>query len=335
MAHQPHSKAARRQWVAGAALTGAASLLGLPARAQGVSGDWPNRPIKLMVGFAPGGSSDVVSRLMAQRLTPILNQQIVVENRPGAGGLIAAEAVARAQPDGYTWLLLPSGHSSQAAMLKKMPIHPLDDFAWVSTVTVYPMFYCVAADSPIKSLPDLIARARANPGKLSFSSLGIGAAHHLLGEWLNAEAKIDLAHVPYKGSPAAFADIVAGRVDLMVETATAALPWIRGGKLRALAVTSKEGVSLVPGVPAASDVIAGLEYESWLGIITTPGTPPPIVERLNRAIREALADPEIVRRLEDLGGRPGPSSPADFRARAARDIEKFRAIVSSRGIPQS
>ena len=335
MAHQSHSNAARRQWVAGAALTGAASLLGLPARAQGAAGDWPNRPIKLMVGFAPGGSSDVVSRLMAQRLTPILNQQIVVENRPGAGGLIAAEAVARAQPDGYTWLLLPSGHSSQAAMLKKMPIHPLDDFAWVSTVTVYPMFYCVAADSPIKSLPDLIARARANPGKLSFSSLGIGAAHHLLGEWLNAEARIDLAHVPYKGSPAAFADIVAGRVDLMVETATAALPWIRGGKLRALAVTSKEGVSLVPGVPAASDVIPGLEYESWLGIITTPGTPPPIVDRLNRAIREALADPEIVRRLEDLGGRPGPSSPAEFRTRAARDIEKFRAIVSSRGIPQS
>lgn len=325
----------RRRLIAGATLAGASGVFGMPARAQGTAGDWPNRPVKLLVGFAPGGSSDVVSRLMAQRLTPILNQQIVVENRPGAGGLIAAEAVARAQPDGYTWLLLPSGHSSQAAMLKKMPIHPLDDFAWVSTVTVYPMFYCVAADSPIKSLSDLIARARANPGKLSFSSLGIGAAHHLLGEWLNAEAKIDLAHVPYKGSPAAFADIVAGRVDLMVETATAALPWIRGGKLRALAVTSREGVALVPGVQAASDVIPGLEYESWLGIVTTPGTPGAIVERLNRAIRDALADPEIVRRLEDLGGRPGPSDPAEFRGRAARDIEKFRAIVFSRGIPQS
>lgn len=335
MSNESVQASPRRQLIAGAAAAAACSIVGGTARAQTGSADWPNRPIKLLVGFAPGGSSDVVSRLMAQRLAPILGQQVVVENRPGAGGLIAAEAVARAQPDGYTWVLLPSGHSSQAAMLKKMPIHPLDDFAWVSTVTVYPMFYCVAADSPIKSLSDLISRARANPGKLSFSSLGIGAAHHLLGEWLNAEARIDLAHVPYKGSPAAFADIVAGRVDLMVETATAALPWIRGGKLRALAVTSKEGTALVPGVQAASDVIPGLDYESWLGIVTTPGTPAPIVDRLNRAIREALADPDIVRRLEDLGGRPGPSSPIEFRARAEKDIEKFRAIVNSRGIPQS
>jgi tripartite-type tricarboxylate transporter receptor subunit TctC len=295
---------------------------------------WPNRPIRLLVGFAPGGSSDVVSRLMAQRLSPILGQPVVVENRPGAGGLIAAEAVARAQPDGYTWALLPSGHASQAAMLRKMPVHPLDDFAWVSTITVYPMFYCVAADSPIRSLRDLIERAKANPGKLSFSSLGIGAAHHLLGEWINAEAGIDLAHVPYKGSPAAFADVVAGRVDLMVETATAALPLIRGGKVRALAVTSREGTSLVPGVPAASDTIPGLEYESWLGIVTTPKTPQPVVDRLNRAIREALADPEIIKKLEDLGGRPGPSSPEQFRDRVQRDIDSFRKIVSGRGIPQ-
>ncbi len=295
---------------------------------------WPSRPIRLLVGFAPGGSSDVVSRLMAQRLSPILGQQVVVENRPGAGGLIAAEAVARAQPDGYTWALLPSGHASQAAMLKKMPMHPIDDFAWVSTVTVYPMFYCVANESPLRNLRDLIDRAKANPGKLSFSSLGIGAAHHLLGEWINAEAGIDLAHVPYKGSPAAFADVAAGRVDLMVETATAALPLIRSGKVRALAVTSTEGKSLVPGVPAASETIPGLEYESWLGIVTTPKTPQPVVDRINRAIREALADPDIVKRLEDLGGRPGPSSPEQFSGRVQRDIDSFRKIVSGRGIPQ-
>lgn len=327
----PHALPRRRQWLA-AGVAVCAAITAPGALAQ--SDPWPNRPIRLLVGFAPGGSSDVVSRLMAQRLSPILGQQIVVENRPGAGGLIAAEAVARATPDGYTWALLPSGHASQAAMLKKMPVHPIDDFAWVSTVTVYPMFYCVANESPIRSLRDLIDRAKANPGKLSFSSLGIGAAHHLLGEWVNAEAKIDLAHVPYKGSPAAFADVAAGRVDVMVETATAALPLIRSGKVRALAVTSTAGKSLVPGVAAASETIAGLEYESWLGIVTTPKTPQPIVDRINRAIREALADPDIVKRLEDLGGRPGPSSPEQFSARVQRDIESFRKIVSSRGIPQ-
>lgn len=324
------------RWRRNLVTTGAAAVgLGAMSRAFAQSPDsWPNRPIRLLVGFAPGGSSDVVSRLMAQRLSPILGQQVVVENRPGAGGLIAAEAVARAQPDGYTWALLPSGHASQAAMLRKMPVHPLDDFAWVSTITVYPMFYCVAADSPIRSLRDLIERAKATPGKLSFSSLGIGTAHHLLGEWINATAGVDLAHVPYKGSPAAFADVVAGRVDLMVETATAALPLIRGGKVRALAVTSREGTSLVPGVPAASDTIPGLEYESWLGIVTTPKTPQPAVDRLNRAIREALADPEIIKKLQDLGGRPGPSSPEQFRGRVQRDIDSFRKIVSGRGIPQ-
>jgi tripartite-type tricarboxylate transporter receptor subunit TctC len=327
----PHAIPRRRQWLA-AGIAVCAAITAPGALAQ--SDPWPSRPIRLLVGFAPGGSSDVVSRLMAQRLSPILGQQIVVENRPGAGGLIAAEAVARATPDGYTWALLPSGHASQAAMLKKMPVHPIDDFAWVSTVTVYPMFYCVANESPIRSLRDLIDRAKANPGKLSFSSLGIGAAHHLLGEWINAEAKIDLAHVPYKGSPAAFADVAAGRVDVMVETATAALPLIRSGKVRALAVTSTEGKALVPGVAAASETIAGLEYESWLGIVTTPKTPQPIVDRINRAIREALADPDIVKRLEDLGGRPGPSSPEQFSERVQRDIESFRKIVSSRGIPQ-
>ncbi|MFM8557519.1 MAG: Bug family tripartite tricarboxylate transporter substrate binding protein [Betaproteobacteria bacterium] len=327
----PFSRQRRNLVATGAAAIGLGAASGVLAQSPE---SWPNRPIRLLVGFAPGGSSDVVSRLMAQRLSPILGQQVVVENRPGAGGLIAAEAVARAQPDGYTWALLPSGHASQAAMLRKMPVHPLDDFAWVSTITVYPMFYCVAADSPIRSLRDLIERAKANPGKLSFSSLGIGAAHHLLGEWINAEAGIDLAHVPYKGSPAAFADVVAGRVDLMVETAPAALPLIRGGKVRALAVTSREGTSLVPGVPAASDTIPGLEYESWLGIVTTPKTPQPVVDRLNRAIREALADPEIIKKLEDLGGRPGPTSPEQFRDRVQRDIDSFRKIVSGRGIPQ-
>ncbi|MEI7444857.1 MAG: tripartite tricarboxylate transporter substrate binding protein [Burkholderiales bacterium] len=295
---------------------------------------WPSKPVRILVGFAPGGSSDVVARLLAQKIQPLLGQPVVVENRVGAGGLVAAEAVARGPADGHTWLLIPSGHASQAAMLKRMPFDPVDGLAFVGTLTVYPMFIAVAPESPIRSLKDVIDRAKAAPGKLSFTSVGVGTAHHLIGEWLAAETGTDLVHVPYKGSAAAFTDVAAGRVDLMIETATAALPYVRGGKLRAIAVTSEPGRALVPGVPTAADTVAGLEYESWLGVAVAPGTPAPIVDRLGQAIRTVLAQPDTVQRLDDLGGRASPSSSAEFRTRVARDIDRFRRIVASRGIPQ-
>jgi tripartite-type tricarboxylate transporter receptor subunit TctC len=295
---------------------------------------WPSRPIRILVGFAPGGSSDVVARLLAQKIQPLLGQPVVVENRVGAGGLVAAEAVARGPADGTTWLLIPSGHASQAAMLRRMPFDPVDGLAFVGTLTVYPMFVAVAPESPIRTLKDLVERAKAAPGKLSFTSVGVGTAHHLIGEWIAAESGADLVHVPYKGSAAAFTDVAAGRVDLMIETATAALPYVRGGKLRAIAVTSDAGRALVPGVQAAAETIPGLEYESWLGVAVAPGTPAPIVDRLGQAIRTVLAQPDTVQRLDDLGGRASPSSPAEFRARVARDIDRFRRIVASRGIPQ-
>jgi tripartite-type tricarboxylate transporter receptor subunit TctC len=315
------------------AAASAAALGPLAARAQTVE-PWPSRPIRILVGFAPGGSSDVVARLLAQRIQPLLGQPVVVENRVGAGGLVAAEAVARGTPDGYTWLLIPSGHASQAAMLRKMPFDPVDGLAFVGTLTVYPMFVAVAPESPSRSLRDLIERAKAAPGKLSFSSLGVGTAHHLIGEWLNAEAGIDLVHVPYKGSAAAFTDVAAGRVDVMIETATAALPWIRSGKLRALAVTSAPGRSPEPGVPVAAETIPGMEYESWLGVATTPGTPAPVVDRIAQAIRTVLAQPEMQQRLDDLGGKASPSTPDAFRQRVQQDIARFRRIVASRNIPQ-
>jgi len=324
-----HRRALLRACAASGALTAAGR-----AASQAAAEPWPARPIRLLVGFAPGGSSDVVARLLAQRLQPLLPQPVVVENRVGAGGLLAAEAVSKAAPDGLSWILLPSGHASQAAMLRKMPIDAIDGLAFVGTLTVYPMFVAVAPDSPIRSLKDLVERSRAAPGKLSFSSVGVGTAHHLIGEWINAESGTDLVHVPYKGSAAAFTDVSTGRVDVMIETATAALPWIRSGKLRAIAVTSAPGRSPEPGVPIASETIGGLEYESWLGVATTPGTPAPIVERISQAVRTVLAQPEVAQRLEDLGGRSSPSSPDAFRERVQRDIARFRRIVSSRNIPQ-
>jgi tripartite-type tricarboxylate transporter receptor subunit TctC len=324
----------RRSLLRGALATAALGAVPAAARAQGAGDPWPSRPVKLLVGFAPGGSSDVVARLLAQRLSPLLGQPVVVENRPGAGGRVAAEAVSRGPADGYTWVLLPSGHASQAAMLKSMPYDPVDGFSWIGTATVYPMYIGVAPESPIRSLRDLVDRAKAAPGKLSFTSVGVGTAHHLIGEWINAETGTDLVHVPYKGSAAAFTDVASGRVDVMVETATAALPFIRTGKLRAIAVTSAPGRSPLPGVATAAETIPGLEYESWLGVAMAPATPAPIVERASQALRTVLAQPETVQRLEELGGQASPGTPEAFRARVQQDIARFTKIVSSRNIPK-
>jgi tripartite-type tricarboxylate transporter receptor subunit TctC len=303
----------------------------LPAQAQPAD-PWPARPVRLLVGFPPGGSSDTVARLVAQHMSTSLGKPVVVENRPGAGGLIAAEAVAKAAPDGYTLVLLPSGHASQAAMLSRLPFHPVDDFAWISTTTVYPMFLAVADTSPIRSFADLLQRAKANPGKLSYSSVGIGTAHHLLGEWLNSEAGIELTHVAYKGGTAPLTDVLSGQVDVMIETATTTLPHLKTGRLRALAVTSVPGKDLLPGVPAVSEMIPDMQYESWLGIAAPPKTPPELVLQINREIRRALSQPDVGQRLADLGGKATPSTPEDFRERVQTDIAKFRKIVAARRI---
>jgi tripartite-type tricarboxylate transporter receptor subunit TctC len=322
----------RRALLAGLLATPLA-LGALTAQVQAQPADtWPTRPVRLLVGFAPGGSSDIVARLIAQHMSAALGQPFVVENRPGAGGMIAAEAVAKAAPDGYTLVLLPSGHASQAAMLAKLPFHPIDDFAWISTATVYPMFFAVADASPIRSFEDLIARAKANPGKISYSSVGIGTAHHLLGEWINAEAGVELTHVPYKGGTAPLTDVLSGQVDVMIETATTALPHLKSGRLRALAVTSTPGRKLLPGVRAASETLANMQYESWLGIAAPAKTPPGLVATLNREVTRVLVKPDVVQRLAELGGEATPSSPEAFRERVTSDIAKFRQIVATRRI---
>jgi tripartite-type tricarboxylate transporter receptor subunit TctC len=217
-------------------------LFSAAAAAQG----YPERPVRLVVGFPPGGSSDTVARVVAQHLSPLLGQPVVVENRPGAGGVIGSDIVAKSAPDGHTLLLATAGHSTAAAMMQKLPFDAVKDFAWVSTITTYPFVIATAADSPIKSLPDLIARAKAAPGKLTYSSAGVGTSHHLLGEWLGAEAGIEMVHVPFKGGTSPLTEVLAGRVDVMVETMTLVLPHIKSGKLRGLAVTSPQAMDYLP-----------------------------------------------------------------------------------------
>jgi tripartite-type tricarboxylate transporter receptor subunit TctC len=296
---------------------------------------YPDRPVRIVVGFPPGGSSDTVARVVAQHLSPLLGQPVVVENKPGAGGVIGSDQVAKAAPDGHTLLLATAGHSTAAAMMQKLPFDAVKDFAWITTVTTYPFAIATAADSPIKSLPDLIAKAKASPGKLTYSSAGIGTSHHLLGEWLSSQAGIDMNHIPFKGGTSPLTEVLAGRVDVMIETMTLVLPHMKSGRLRGLAVTSPEAKDYLPDVPPASKSVPGLVFQSWLGIAAPAATPGPIIESLNRNLRKVLAEPEVQQRLAALGGGAAPVSPAEMRQQVQVEIERWKKLVAERNIQRN
>ncbi|HEY5900584.1 MAG TPA: tripartite tricarboxylate transporter substrate binding protein [Burkholderiales bacterium] len=293
---------------------------------------YPDKPIRLVVGFPPGGSSDVVARVVAQHMGPAIGQPIVVENKPGAGGIIASDFVAKAAPDGYTLLLATAGHPTAAAMMQKLPFDPVKDFAWISTITTYPFAIATAANSEIRSLSDLIARARTHPRTISYSSAGVGTSHHLLGEWLSAETGIEMIHVPFKGGTSPLTEVVAGRVDVMIETMTVVLPHIKSGKLRGLAVTSPERKAYLPEVPSVSAVVQPIVFQSWLGLAAPGGTPAPIVAKLNQDLRKTLAVPDVEQRLASLGGGAAPIAPEQMREQVAAEIERWNKLVDSRRI---
>ena len=313
----------------GQTLVTALALTTNPAQAQDA---WPTRPIKLLVGFAPGGSSDMVARLIATPLGERLGQPVVVENRAGAGGNIAADAVAKAAPDGYTLVLLPSGHSSNAAMKKNLPFDAVNDFAWVSTVTTYPLTLSVRPDSPIASFKDFIARVKAEPNRYTYTSVGVGTAMHLFGEWLMAESGGVATHVPFRGGTAPMMELLAGRVDVMIDTMTTTAPLFKEGRVRVLATTAAAGQQALPGVPAVADSFAGVVFDSWLGVATTKGTPPAVVDRLNRELRAVLEQPAVKQKLIDWGGSPRASTPTEFRNRVEGEIRQLSKIVTERKI---
>jgi tripartite-type tricarboxylate transporter receptor subunit TctC len=305
------------------------SLTTVLAQAQDA---WPARPIKLLVGFAPGGSSDMVARLIATPLGERLGQPVVVENRAGAGGNIAADAVAKAASDGYTLVLLPSGHSSNAAMKKNLPFDAVNDFAWISTVTTYPLTLSVRPDSPISSFKDFIDRVKNEPNRYTYTSVGVGTAMHLFGEWLMAESGGAATHVPFRGGTAPMMELLAGRVDVMIDTMTTTAPLFKDKRVRVLATTVPAGQQALPGVPAVADSFAGVVFDSWLGVATTKGTPPAVVERLNRELRAVLDQPAIKQRLIDWGGSPRASTPTEFRNRVEGEIRQLSKIVTERKI---
>ncbi len=302
----------------------------MTARAQT---EYPNRPIRMIVGGPPASSGDIGARLLASKMSERLGQPFIVENKPGATGALAAAEVARAEPDGYTLLFTASWHSTAAAVKKSLPYDTLNDFSFVSTLMTYGMLVAVQPNSPHKRIEDLIAFGKANPGKLTFYSVGAGSAHHLIGEWFNALTGAEMVHVPYKGSPAAFVDFSTGRVDVMIDTMTFGLPQATGGKARALAITSREPMAQLPGVPTISKALPEMEYESWLGLLAPKGMAPALLDRINRAMREAILLPETSARIRDFGALPAPVSPEEFRARCEREIARFKSIVAARKIP--
>jgi len=302
-------------------------FLANPAFGQGF-----DKPVRFYVGFPPGGSTDLVSRLLGQKLSERLKQPVLVEQKVGATGLIANDAVAKAAPDGATWVLLTGGHPGTAAVMKKLPYDPVKDFGMISVVIEYPMVISVAPESPIKSFPDLIARAKAAPGRISFSSAGPGSLHHLLGEWMNIEAGTTMLHVPFKGAAPAFTELLGGRIDVLIETGTFAFPQIRGGRLRPLALSSAGRYALMPEVATVGETLPGVEFSSWLGLATSPGTPRPLIEALNRELRAVLAEDDTRQRFAGFGGVPAYSTPDAMRERIDREISRWKKVVETRGI---
>jgi len=295
---------------------------------------YPNKPLKLVTPFPPGGSADVIARLAADRLSDGLGQPVVVDNRPGAGGLVGNEYAAKQAPDGYTLLLITGAYPVQGAMMKSLPYDPLRDIAMVSMLTSYPFVISVRPDSPFKALADIIAAAKANPGKLNYPSSGIGTVHHLSGELLCAMAAIDMTHVPFRGGASPLTELLGGRVDLLLEAMTLSIGRVRSGKLRPLAVTSLERWKALPDVPAVNETLPGYEVISFIGLGATGGTPAPVIERVNAEVRKFLAQPETAKRFVDLGGEPRATSPEEMRSFIERDIQRWKGVIEARHIQQ-
>ena len=275
---------------------------------------YPNRPIRYVVSFPPGGSADLISRAIAPRLSERLGQPVVVENRPGAGGMIGVDAVAKAPPDGYTIGLAAAGAlSSNISLYPSMPFHPEKDLAPVSTLAMIP-FFLIAHPSQPGTLKEVIAKAKSTPGALSYGHGGNGSTMHLSGELLNMLAGTKLLAVPYKGSGPVAADVLGGQVPLGVVDVPSTIANVRAGKVRALAVTSKRRISAAPDVPTFEEAgVPGYEAIGWFGVVAPAGTPAPIIERLNAEIRSALEVPEIRSRALDAGAEPFTNTPAGVR----------------------
>jgi tripartite-type tricarboxylate transporter receptor subunit TctC len=310
-----------------------ASAVALPALSRMARADtYPSHPVRLLVGFAAGSTTDILGRLIGQWLSQRLGQQFVVENRPGAGGNIAAEEMIKSAPDGYTLYMVPPAVAANGALYPHLNFVFLRDATAVAGVVRVPNVAEVNPSLPVKTIPELIAYAKANPGKLSFESAGIGTASHLAGQLFNAMTGANLQHVPYRGDGPAMVDLIAGQVQVGFATMTASIGHIRSGQLRALAVTTLKRSDALPGIPTVAETVPGFEASSWFGIAAPKGTPADVIERLNRETNAGLADPTIKARLDDMGGMALTGSPADFGKLITDETEKWGKVIRDAGI---
>jgi tripartite-type tricarboxylate transporter receptor subunit TctC len=318
-------KPLRRQFLHLAA--GAAVLTALSRTASAQA--YPTRPVRLILPFGPAGATDITARLIGQWLSERLGQQFVIENRPGAGGNIATEAVVRAPPDGYTLLYITTANASNATLYDKLNFNFIHDIAPVAATIGFPYIMVVSPSVPANTLPEFIAYAKANPGKINMASVGIGSTPHLNGELFKVMTGTNMVHVPYRSAAAVMTDLLSGQVQLYFGTTASSLEYVRTGKLRALGVTIERRLDALPDIPTVGHFVPGYEAHNWYGVGAPKATPAEVVDKLNTEINGALADPKMKARLAELGGTVLPGTPADFAKLIADETEKWGKVIKA------
>ena len=304
------------------------------ARAQAPAASWPSKPIRWVVPFPPGGAMDAIARTLGEKAGKTLGQPFVIENKPGAGGNIGADVVAKQPGDGYTLMITSIGMATNKPLYGKLSYDPIKDFAPVSLLAVVPNVLVTNATQPdVKTAKDVIAAARKTPGKLTYASAGNGTSIHLAGEVFTSLAQVDMLHVPYKGSGPAVSDLLGGQVNYMFDSITSARPHIESGKLRALGVTTAKRSKTLPNVPTLAEAgLPGYEVSPWFAVFMPAATPKDIVAKVNAALLEAMNDPDVVKRFETIGAEPVGSTPEEMAQHLARESERWTKLIQERGI---
>jgi tripartite-type tricarboxylate transporter receptor subunit TctC len=314
-------------------LTIGALVLALAPATVAAQGSFPTKPVRIISPFAPGGGNDVLARTIATRLTEHLKQQVIVESRPGANGIIGTEAAARAAPDGYTLVLIPSGHAVNATLYPKLPFDPIRDFTAISLVGSSPLVLVMHPSVPVKSVKDMLALAKSRPGELTYSSAGIGSSGHLAGAQFETLTGTKMLHVPYKGSALALNDVIGGQISLAFATSASAMPHVRSGRLRALASTGAKRSPALPELPTVAEAgVPGYEASLWYGLVGPSGIPADVVRRLNTEIVAVLSLPEIRDRLLKQGVDATPSTPESFSRLLVTDIDRWAQVIKRAGV---